>query len=94
MRTHRVGSITAGIALIIYGLLFLIHIFLPQISYEILFKLWPMILIGMGIEIIVSNQKHTGYVYDKGAVVLLVMMMFFAVCMAGADFVMANLSLL
>ena len=46
VRTHRVGSITTGFAFIAFGVLFLLHLFLSVISYDVIFKLWPLILIG------------------------------------------------
>ena len=37
VRTHRVGSITLGSALVLFGILFLVHLFVPVLTYEIIF---------------------------------------------------------
>ena len=90
MRTHRVGSITAGISLIALGILFILHIFVDLLSYGFILKLWPFIMIGVGTEILVSNFSERKFVYDKGAVILLFLVMIFAVCMAGADLCLSH----
>ena len=41
VRTHRVGSITLGSALVLFGILFLVHLFVPVLTYEIIFHIWP-----------------------------------------------------
>ena len=90
IRIHRVGSITTGIALITAGIAFILHIFFGLISYEMIFKLWPIILIGLGIELLISNLRTDKIIYDKAAIFLLIVMTFFAMCMAYADWAMVN----
>ena len=85
IRNHRVGTITTGIAMIVYGSLFLLQTFTKSIRYETIFKLWPCILIGLGIEVLASNFETKKLTYDKGAIVLLFALTFFAMCMAGAQ---------
>ena len=85
VRTHRVGSITTGFAFIAFGVMFILHLFLDVISYDVIFKLWPLILIGLGVEVLASNLKPESVVYDKAALVLMFFLAFFAMCMAGAD---------
>ena len=84
---HHVGTITCGTALITAGILFLLHIVFPIISYSFIFRLWPCIFILMGIEILVGNcKKDARFVYDMGAVVLLILLLLFSVCMAFLDY--------
>ena len=52
VRTHRVGTLTAGLSFITFGVLFLLHLFINAISYDLIFKLWPFIIIGLGIELL------------------------------------------
>ena len=85
VRTHRVGSITTGFAFIVFGIMFILHLFLSVISYDVIFKLWPLILIGLGVEVLASNLKPDNIIYDKAAIVLMFFLAFFAMCMAGAD---------
>ena len=86
-KTHRVGAFTLGCILIFFGILFLVHMIFPALSYEIIFHLWPCIFILMGLEILItqfSKEKIT-YIYDKGAVFLLILMAFLASAMAFLD---------
>jgi uncharacterized membrane protein HdeD (DUF308 family) len=86
IRKHRIGSYTFGITLIVYGVLFLVHIFAPAISYDFIFRLWPLTFISLGIEVIVgSRREDTSFVYDKVAILLLILLTLFAVFMAGVD---------
>ena len=88
VRTHRVGSITTGLSLIAFGVLFVLHLFMNVISYEMIFKLWPVILIGLGVEVLLSNFAGDKQVYDKGAICLMFVIAIFAMGMAGAELLM------
>lgn len=89
MRTHRVGTLTLGIMLLVSGTLFLLRILIQNISYEFIFKLWPFVFIFLGIELLYANLKHSGektkLVYDKTAFFLIIILSFFAVGMAIAE---------
>ncbi len=91
VRTHRVGSVTAGLMLIAFGVMFMLHLFSNIISYEMIFKLWPIILVGLGIEVLISNYAQDKLIYDKAAIALMIVMAFFAMGMAGADWIIANI---
>lgn len=84
-RTHRVGAITTGLSMIVFGILFAVHMITGLIGYEMIFKLWPFMIIGLGVELLISNMLTEKIVYDKAAVFLLIVTSFFAMCMAGAD---------
>ena len=85
MRTHRVGAITTGVSMIAFGVLFAVHLFTGFMDYEMIFKLWPFMIIGLGVELLISNFLTEKIVYDKAAVFLLILTSFFAMCMAGAE---------
>ena len=85
VRTHRVGSFTAGLSMIVFGVLFLLHLIIGTLNYALIFSLWPMMLVGLGIELFLSNFSQRKIVYDKGSVFLLIFMAFFAMMMAFAD---------
>lgn len=85
IRVHRVGSVTAGLSMISFGILFLLHLLLNIISYDLIFNLWPLMLIGLGIELLISSFSERKMIYDKGAVVILLLMAVLAVGMAAAD---------
>lgn len=88
-RTHRVGTVTCGLVLVMYGILFLLHTAVPMLNYEIIFELWPVILIVLGVEILLSsmgkNKEKQKFVYDFSAVLIIVIMLFFAMIMAVID---------
>lgn len=92
-REHRVGTITAGASLIIWGIAFILHEinFIPNM--DAIMKLWPLILIGIGVEILWFNKKEKNIIYDKGAVVLMIIMTFFSMMMAIADMCMKYVTL-
>ena len=89
-RVHRVGSITAGISLVAFGILFLLKMFTGSITYELVFSLWPLVLIGLGAEILISNVRADELKYDKGAVAVVLIMLIFATCMAAAGEAMTH----
>ena len=85
IRTHRVGSVTAGLCMVGFGIMFLLHTLGNLVSYEFIFNLWPFMFIVLGLEILLSNFAEKRIVYDKVAVFLMVVMTFFAIGMAVAD---------
>jgi len=89
MKTRRVGTVTLGAGLILFGLLFISRIFTQVITYEFAFNLWPVIFILLGCEILVVyfRDKEGKMIYDKGAILLIMILTFFAMSMAGAQFI-------
>jgi len=85
VRTHRVGAFTSGFCMIGFGILLLLHNILDIMTYEQVLGLWPIILIGMGVELLLSNLFKSKIVYDKAAIVLLFIMAFLVMILAGAD---------
>ena len=89
-RCRRVGSVTFGLTLILFGILFLVHIAMPALHYELIFRLWPVVFILLGCEILVenykSNAKNCKFIYDFPAVVMQAVMMLFAMVMAAVDY--------
>jgi hypothetical protein len=83
-RTHRVGTFTLGSILVAFGTLFLLHLFIPAIAYHVIFKVWPIIFIFLGIEILIANftQKGEKILYDTTAFALIILLSFFAMGMA------------
>ncbi len=92
VRTRRVGSVTFGLTLILFGVLFLLHTVIPALHYEMIFQFWPVVFILLGIEILVenhrSNEKQYRFIYDFPAILMLVVMLLFSMVMAAADFTM------
>ncbi|GFI31567.1 hypothetical protein IMSAGC013_02963 [Lachnospiraceae bacterium] len=92
MRIRRVGSVTCGILMILFGILFLVHMFYPPLSLEVIMKLWPLILIALGGEMLASNIRKDGeeevLKYDKGAVFLVFLLTCFAAGMGFLEYCM------
>ena len=96
IRIRRVGSVTFGIVLVITGVIFLLQQLFPNLSYEMIFRFWPVILIGLGIEVLLgSRQKNvevlneegkiveqSKVVYDVPAILLTIVLIFFSIFMA------------
>lgn len=87
MKIHRIGTITLGGILILYGSLFFCRIFIPSLTYEAVFRLWPLILIAYGAETLYCNGKYENFSYDFGAVCMTLLLGFMTVCMAYTDLV-------
>lgn len=87
MRTHKVGTLTLGLMLILFGVLFLVHLFGGLLSYRLIFDLWPVVFICLGGEVLLSiiPKTEVKFQLDGKAVVLLVILMLFAMTMANID---------
>ncbi len=84
-RIHRLGTVTAGLSMIFFGLLFLLHLWWDVISYELIFSLWPLMIISLGLELLLCGAGKENVVYDKAAVALLIVITLFAVGMGVVD---------
>ncbi len=87
MRQRRVGTLTLGGILILYGILFLLHPIVAGITYHLIFELWPVVFLALGIEVLFSaiRFQDESFKYDFGAIVILCLLLFFAMGMAGMD---------
>lgn len=87
MRTHKVGTLTLGLMLIVFGVLFLIHLFTGFLSYNLIFNLWPVVFLSLGAEVLFSALPKTRekFSFDVASIVLLLVLMLFAMAMAGVD---------
>ena len=54
MRTHKVGTLTLGCMLILFGVLFLVHLFTGFMSFQFIFRLWPVVFLLLGVEVLLS----------------------------------------
>ena len=81
--THRVGTITLGVTMVSIGVLYLIQIFGGGIEYVWICKLWSVIFILLGVEILLANTRKNGeFIYDKVGIVLTFVLTVFAFFMA------------
>lgn len=92
MKTHRVGTITFGCILIVLGVLLIVHLFMPKLTYTAILNYWPVTLILLGIEILVANfrsEKET-FTYDGWSIVLMFLILGFTMCMGILDWILVN----
>lgn len=87
-RVHRVGSVTLGMTMVLFGILFLLHTLGGLLTYQIIWRLWPVILVSMGIEVLFYQRSSSKQVYDKGSVVILILIGIFSAAMAMSGVVM------
>ncbi len=92
MRMHRVGTFTLGTGLILFGVLFIIRVFTSIITYQMVFNLWPLLFIILGCEILVGHykEKESSIIYDRAAIVLIMVLTFFAMGMACMQYIFEN----
>jgi len=91
---RRVGTLTSGIILVMFGIMFLLRVVITNINILLIASLWPLILVSVGIEIIVTYiiNKEEKMQYDFSAIILVVILAFFALGMGGAEFIITHLS--
>lgn len=87
-RIHRVGSVTLGLTMVLFGTLFLLHTIGGLLTYHTIWKLWPVTLVSMGVEVLLYQRSSSKQVYDKGSVAMLILMGIFSAAMAMSGVVM------
>ena len=89
MKQRRVGTLTLGIVLVVYGVLFLVHTFCSSLKYYYIFQFWPVILLILGCEILYCTLRYRNekFIYDFVAIIMIVMVMIFSMGMAAADWI-------
>lgn len=95
MRMHRVGTFTLGVGLILFGLIFAVRIFSDIITYQMIFKFWPVLFILLGGEILAVNfkQKEGSILYDGVSIFLIIVLSFFAMGMSVMEYIIEKGSL-
>lgn len=86
-KNRRVGTLSAGISLVVFGMLYLLHLGIPAITFRLIASLWPAVLILLGIEMILAYiiNKEDRMHYDAGSVILILVLAVFSICMAAAQ---------
>lgn len=92
MAAKRVGSVTLGLTLVVFGVMFLLSAFIKSFNYLDVIKFWPVIFISLGIEMLVHAFQRCGkgearcplVHHDLRAHAL-------SMCLAGAQYAMTEL---
>lgn len=104
IRVRRVGTVTFGMVLVVTGVLFLLKLFLPALDYGVIVHFWPVILIGLGVEVLagcrwktfeIRNEmghlvEQSKVVYDVPAILLTIVVTGFSLCMGIVDVVLSH----
>ncbi len=104
IRIRRVGSFTFGIVMIAVGILFLLNLFFRELNCIMILRFWPIILILLGIEVLLGCRAKTWevvdpagrvieqskIVYDVPAIILTMVLIGFAFCMAVLNWMCVN----
>jgi uncharacterized membrane protein HdeD (DUF308 family) len=94
LRGRRTGTLTAGITLVVFGLLFIGRMIFPVLDFTLIMSLWPLVLILIGIEVIVSYavNRDEKMRYDGGAIALVFIMAIFAMVMGCMEFIIEHIN--
>ena len=85
------GSVTFGLVLVVMGVLCLLRLIFPLLDYELIFRLWPVVFICLGVEVLISSRRpERRVVYDGAAIFLLILLILFAMSMAGMDWIFTH----
>ncbi len=104
IRVHRLGSVTFGVVLVLLGALFMIHLILPALNFMMVFRLWPVVLILLGVEVLRGSRYKTyevvgrdgqvveqcKVVYDIPAIILTGCALFMTLGLAWIDWLYVN----
>jgi hypothetical protein len=93
IKGRHVGTFTTGIVLVMFGVLFLLRLIYPSFNYLRIASMWPLVLIILGIEIIVAYlvSKQEAMKYDFGAIILIILLSFFAMGMGCMEYVITHM---
>lgn len=94
IKGRRVWTFTTGIVLLMFGIMVLLKLIFPSISYLAIVSMWPVVLILLGIEIIVAYviNKEEIMKYDFAAIFLVIALSFFAMCMGGMEYLLTHIT--
>lgn len=88
VRVRRVGTLTMGCVMILAGVVICISLFGGGPSLELLFRLSPLILVALGVEVLLaSRQKNQRLKYDFVSIFLSLVLVGATLCFAAVPLV-------
>ena len=78
MTEKRIGTLTCGVSLVAFGIIFIIMNFAPNaIDLLSILRFWPVILILLGIEVLIASfsKKACAKKYDFGSFIIMLLML-------------------
>jgi len=96
MKSRKIGVLTLGVALVAFGLLYLLRVFVPGWNYLTVLRFWPFVLILLGAEVLLSafwprKEGEAPAKVDALSIVLLFVTLFMACGLAAAEFALEQL---
>ena len=90
MKGRRIGVLTLGVTLVAFGILFLLRVFVPSWDYATVLRFWPVVLILLGGEVLLSAliPRKEGEPFprvDALSIVLLILTLLLAGGLAAAQ---------
>lgn len=88
MKSRRIGSVTLGLTLIVFGMLFFLSIFIKNLDYMYVVKFWPVIFIFLGIEMLVAafSKRTEGAKVDIPSCIMTFLLIGFSMALAAVQF--------
>lgn len=95
LKGRRAGTFTLGLMLIVFGVLFLLRIFLPTLSFSVILSLWPIVFVSLGIEVLIAYFVNDAEKlrYDLWGVALILVLGVFAMAMGCTDYLVHHAAL-
>lgn len=92
MAAKRVGSVTLGLTLVVFGVMFLLSAFIKSFNYLDVIKFCPVIFISLGIEMLVHafSKDAEKAKLDVPSCIMTCVLMLFSMCLAGAQYAMTE----
>ena len=96
MKSRKIGVLTLGVALVAFGLLYLLRVFVPGWNYVTVLRFWPFVLILLGAEVLLAAllprpEGQSAPKLDALSVILLFVTLFMACALAAAEFALSQL---
>lgn len=85
---RRVGTLTMGIVLVVFGLCMLVSMLYPQMDFTLILKCSPMILISLGIETLLAARGGGKVKYDWVGMILCALLVCTALCLYTVAYMM------
>ena len=96
MKSRKIGVLTLGVALVAFGALYLLRVFVPGWNYLTVLRFWPFVLVLLGAEVLLSallprKEGEPPAKVDALSIVLLFFTLFMACGLAAAEFALEQL---
>ena len=85
---RRVGTLTMGVVLVLFGACMLVSMFYPQMDFTLILKCSPCILISLGVETLLAARGGGKVKYDWVGMILCCLLVCTALCLYGIAWLM------